>query len=389
MISEASPSITNTYVWGLDLSGTLQGAGGVGGLIFARLNVANVFYGMDGNGNVSDLVASSGTVAAHYEYDPFGNQIVGTGSSADLNPWRFSTKYWEPETGLLHYELRPYFPSIGKWAQRDLIGEDGGENLYAFVENNPVSCVDPLGLWKRVASGGHVWIAESGDTLSDLAAKSEYGGRGKNWSCLWPVGNTQDHGYPNQIKPCDRYDASNLAAPAPNATSLSVSLAPDLKAGHESVYGVMTAIRADQLANKIKAVSGEGGTPISNMIVGGHGGYSGEVTGTWYYFKVQQIVDLNQSPTFARAKQKKGPVRCWFTQDATARFAGCSSGSGIADSFARRILRKNATAIGTNQTVGHGSGKIYYNWNSATSTWGANTASWQIAPVWRTYNATW
>jgi len=41
---------------------------------------------------------------------------------------------------------RPYDPNLGRWIQRDPIGEKGGLNLYAYVENNPVSLVDPLGL---------------------------------------------------------------------------------------------------------------------------------------------------------------------------------------------------------------------------------------------------
>ena len=145
MISEASSSITNAYVWGMDLSGGLQGAGGVGALVSASLNGINVIYCADGNGNVSDLITSGGSTVAHYEYDPFGNQIVGTGSSADLNPWRFSTKYWESETGLLHYEQRPYLPTLGMWANRDPIEEQGGAGLYCFVKNCPVEQIDYLG----------------------------------------------------------------------------------------------------------------------------------------------------------------------------------------------------------------------------------------------------
>jgi len=147
ILHETSNSATNNYVWGLDLSGTLQGAGGVGGLVAATLSGSNVFYCVDGNGNVSDLIDDAGTIVAHYEYDPFGNQVVATGSLSNVNPWRFSSKYWEPESGLLHYELRPYFPCIGMWGSRDPIGEKGGVNEYGFVRNNPVSNYDKLGLY--------------------------------------------------------------------------------------------------------------------------------------------------------------------------------------------------------------------------------------------------
>jgi hypothetical protein len=39
-----------------------------------------------------------------------------------------------------------YDPSVGRWINRDPIGEEGGLNLYAFVENNPVISTDPFGL---------------------------------------------------------------------------------------------------------------------------------------------------------------------------------------------------------------------------------------------------
>lgn len=146
VIREASTSQTNSYVWGLDLSGSLQGAGGVGGLVSASLSGTNVYYACDGNGNVSDLVDTSGNVVAHYEYDSFGNPLVGTGVAANSNPWRFSSKYWEPETGLLHYELRPYMSLLGCWLSKDPIEENGGLNLYGFVGNNPVDLYDPVGL---------------------------------------------------------------------------------------------------------------------------------------------------------------------------------------------------------------------------------------------------
>jgi len=149
MISEQSNTHTNYMIWGLDLSGTLNKAGGVGGLLSASFNGINVFYAYDANGNVSDVVDSSGLILAHYEYDPFGNKTQSTGTFANINPWQFSTKYWESETQLLHYQLRPYIPSLGRWLTRDPIEENGGVNLYGFVRNNGIEQWDCLG-FKRL-----------------------------------------------------------------------------------------------------------------------------------------------------------------------------------------------------------------------------------------------
>lgn len=134
---------TKSYVWGLDLSQTLQGAGGIGGLV-ASVEGANTYYYLyDGNGNVGQIVnASDGSVAAHYEYDPFGNVVYASGALAGGNPFRFSTKYHDDETGLVYYGYRYYSPELGRWLNRDPIEEEGGLNLYAFVTNNPIGNVD-------------------------------------------------------------------------------------------------------------------------------------------------------------------------------------------------------------------------------------------------------
>jgi RHS repeat-associated protein len=137
------------YTWGPDLSGTMQGAGGVCGLLeVCRYGAAttNCFAAFDGNGNVVALVnASDGTVSAQYEYGPFGEVLRATGSMARANPFRFSTKYLDSETDLLYYGYRFYDPSTGRWLSRDPASEKGGLNLYGFVKNSPSLFADPDG----------------------------------------------------------------------------------------------------------------------------------------------------------------------------------------------------------------------------------------------------
>jgi RHS repeat-associated protein len=100
----------------------------------------------DGNGNVAALVnAADGSVAAQYEYGPFGEVIRATGPLAFTNPFRFSSKYQDDETACLYYGLRFYNPSIARWLSRDPIAEKGGLNVYSFVRNNPVMLIDMLG----------------------------------------------------------------------------------------------------------------------------------------------------------------------------------------------------------------------------------------------------
>lgn len=48
------------------------------------------------------------TTVSSCDYDPFGNITVAEGPEADENPFRFSTKYIDTETGLSYYGYRYY-----------------------------------------------------------------------------------------------------------------------------------------------------------------------------------------------------------------------------------------------------------------------------------------
>ena len=145
-----------TYVRGSDLSGTIEGAGGVGGLLWVNNHQATYdgqtlptgvhFVAYDGNGNVLALTrASDGSVSARYEYGPFGEPVRVTGALVAAQPFRFSTKWTDAETGLLYYGYRYYNPATGRWPNRDPIAEQGGHNLYGSVYNDPLSRIDTNG----------------------------------------------------------------------------------------------------------------------------------------------------------------------------------------------------------------------------------------------------
>jgi len=138
-------TLTNTYFYGPDLSGSLQGAGTIGGLLARVGEGGTLYYTYDGNGNVSDLVDPTGTVRGHYEYAPFGGLTALTGDLAGSNPFRFSTKRQDESTGLLYYGYRDLDTAWGRWVSRDPIDEKGGINVYQIAHNNALNGIDPDG----------------------------------------------------------------------------------------------------------------------------------------------------------------------------------------------------------------------------------------------------
>lgn len=184
MIQESSATKTNHYVWGLDLSQTLQGAGGVAGLlsIVHGSSSTTAFYCFDGNGSVMQLVdVSNGTVLARYVYGPFGNIKNSEGTLVTDNPYRFSTKYTDFETELVYYGYRYYDPDQGRWINRDPIGNEINIGLYLFVDNSATSSIDAFGLytinnaWNSLINEG-VMPAISGyyDPLSGMYVPASY-----------------------------------------------------------------------------------------------------------------------------------------------------------------------------------------------------------------------
>ena len=147
-------TIVRSYAWGLDLVGDLTKSGGIGAL----LQVTNYASGApttsydaayDGNGNLSALVnASTGAIAAIYEYDGFGNPTrqESFDSAVADHPFRFSTKYTDSETGMSYYGRRYYSSTLGRFINQDPIEEQGGINLYAFCANNGINAWDYLGM---------------------------------------------------------------------------------------------------------------------------------------------------------------------------------------------------------------------------------------------------
>jgi len=162
------------YFWGSDLSGTLQGSVGVGGLLAMLSQNECAFPVFDNNGNVVIYIDEDGRPKASYVYDDFGNLLEIVSSCNDFR-FRFSTKYCDEESQLSYFPFRCYSNIMRSWASRDYDEIIGGVNLYSYCRNSSTSSHDPLGLWTAtVESSGQsrrVYVMGDSDTEESLAVE--------------------------------------------------------------------------------------------------------------------------------------------------------------------------------------------------------------------------
>lgn len=134
------------------------------------------YYVQDQLGSVTGTLSSTGASPTVETYSAYGispyNGIAGIGVG-------YAGLFEHSATGLLLADYRVYSPKLGRWLSRDPIGENGGVNLYAYVEGNPLNAIDPLGLMDLNIPGatGEVSVhANPGrDVVGDPQSMAEHG----------------------------------------------------------------------------------------------------------------------------------------------------------------------------------------------------------------------
>jgi RHS repeat-associated protein len=103
------------------------------------------YYEQDGLGSVTSLSGSGGALANTYTYDSFGNLTSASGAIA--NPYQYTGRDYDPETGLRYYRARYYDSMAGRFISEDPAHfNGGGVNFYRYVNNNPPNYTDSMGL---------------------------------------------------------------------------------------------------------------------------------------------------------------------------------------------------------------------------------------------------
>ena len=117
VVENATSSNVVINAWGLDIDGTMQGAGGVGGLLAVARDGGMSLPAYDGNGNITEYVDVLGVIGSHTDYSAFGRGLMRNGVQSHSHG--FSTKPWCRKSGLVEYQTRKYMPWHVRWTRRD------------------------------------------------------------------------------------------------------------------------------------------------------------------------------------------------------------------------------------------------------------------------------
>lgn len=310
---DGANAVKVTYTRGLDLSGTMQGAGGIGGLL-ARTDASSTnFYHSDGGGNITALTDSSGNVVARYLYDPFGNLLAKSGAMADVNRYRFSSKEVHPNSGLYYYGYRFYEPNLQRWVNQDPIQVRGGVNFYSFIKNSPINAYDSFGMvearFNPIAMTADLW-----NGIQDIVSEGIY------YSCYAPP--------PEPLPPAARPFQVTLDPPVIDLTIIGAGMiAPQFITATRGQAGMNSTAKSGVSTSSANSAEASAATANAGVVE-----KSTSSSGSTQS-------NVSKTPTFPKPPRPSGP-----TGPEMSKLLGFGSGSdvpGLQKTCSKEFLQKN------------------------------------------------
>ncbi len=119
---------------------------------YLPLGGTSLYYSQDQLGSVRDvLAAQNGSRVASFDYDPYGSPSQSNGRVS--TDFRYAGLFYDQQDGFYLTPYRTYDPNTARWLSRDPAGLISGQNSYSYADSNPVTSIDPSGLYCTSYSG--------------------------------------------------------------------------------------------------------------------------------------------------------------------------------------------------------------------------------------------
>jgi RHS repeat-associated protein len=167
------------------------------------------FYTRDHLGSIREVIDSSGSIRARYDYDSFGRTTKLTGDK-DAS-FSFTGDYVHSNSGLLLTHYRAYDATLGRWLSEDPLSLSAGDlDLYRYVGNQPILKKDPTGQFFFADDIAGIYLLAAAGALLTSAVAAYYAQHGPpTIPGLLPLPSA---GHPHAVPFCPRENTADQDA---------------------------------------------------------------------------------------------------------------------------------------------------------------------------------
>jgi RHS repeat-associated protein len=162
LLVKTTNGVTTKYVYGL-------------GLVGEETNSVFKTYHFDSRGSTVAITDASGNITDTFAYDTYGKCISRTGISKVIFGYNGRDGVVTDKNGLIYMRARYYSPNMRRFINADIIAGELSNaitlNRYAYANGNPVSFIDPFGLWSLKGAWNSFtnWVSDTANNVKDWA----------------------------------------------------------------------------------------------------------------------------------------------------------------------------------------------------------------------------
>ena len=145
------------------------------GLIGEEVNNTFKTYHFDCRGSTIAITDASGNITDTFTYDTYGKLLTRTGTSKVIFGYNGRDGVVTDDNGLIYMRARYYSPEMKRFINADIVAGKLSNaitlNRFAYANGNPVSFIDPFGLWSLKGAWNSFtnWVSDTANDVKDWA----------------------------------------------------------------------------------------------------------------------------------------------------------------------------------------------------------------------------